>query len=168
MIRSWFQNGNSDPDPINPLLFLFLTFLLVLHTTLLVTYFILDCVFFFFLFSLLYLISQLCLTLCNPHGLQPTRFLCPWEFSRQVYWSGSSCPPPGDLPDSGIELMSPAFPALQAGSLLLAQPGWEAHILHQDFSNINTCTRIHLRILEKFRLWSGGSGKGLWDSEFLS
>ena len=74
------------------------------------------------------------------------------RFSRQEYWSGSSCPPPGDLPDSGIELMSPAFPALQAGSLLLAQPGWEAHILHQDFSNINTCTRIHLRILEKFRL----------------
>ena len=24
-------------------------------------------------------------------------------FSRQEYWSGLSCPPPGDLPDSGIE-----------------------------------------------------------------
>ena len=24
-------------------------------------------------------------------------------FSRQEYWSGLSCPPPGDLPSSGIE-----------------------------------------------------------------
>ena len=33
-------------------------------------------------------------------------------FSKQEYWSRLSCPPPGDLPDSGIEpksLMSPAF-----------------------------------------------------------
>ena len=25
------------------------------------------------------------------------------EFSRQEYWTGLSCPPPGDLPDPGIE-----------------------------------------------------------------
>ena len=33
-------------------------------------------------------------------------------FSRQEYWSGLPCPPPGDLPDPGIEptfLMSPAL-----------------------------------------------------------
>ena len=24
----------------------------------------------------------------RPHGLYPTRFLCPWGFSRQEYWSG--------------------------------------------------------------------------------
>ena len=33
-------------------------------------------------------------------------------FSRQEYWRGSPCPPPGDLPDPGIEptfLMSPAL-----------------------------------------------------------
>ena len=45
---------------------------------------------------------QSCLTLCDPmdysspgssvHGIL-----------QQVYWSGSPCPPPGDLPDSGIE-----------------------------------------------------------------
>ena len=29
-------------------------------------------------------------------------------FSRQEYWSGLSCPPPGDLPNAGIELGSPA------------------------------------------------------------
>ena len=35
-------------------------------------------------------------------------------FSRQEYWSGLPFPPPGDLPDSGIE---PGSPALQADSL---------------------------------------------------
>ena len=33
-------------------------------------------------------------------------------FSRQEYWSGLPFPPPGDLPDTGIEptpLMSPAL-----------------------------------------------------------
>ena len=35
-------------------------------------------------------------------------------FSRQEYWSGLPCPPPGDLPDPEIELRSPA---LQADSL---------------------------------------------------
>ena len=27
-------------------------------------------------------------------------------FSRQEYWSGLPCPPPGDLPNPGIELLS--------------------------------------------------------------
>ena len=35
-------------------------------------------------------------------------------FSRQEYWSGFPCPPPGDLPNPGIE---PRSPALQADSL---------------------------------------------------
>ena len=38
-----------------------------------------------------------------------TKFLCPWGFSRQEYWSGLSCPPSGDLPNPGTELLSPAF-----------------------------------------------------------
>ena len=32
--------------------------------------------------------------------------------SRQEYWSGLLCSPPGDLPNSGIEPMSLASPAL--------------------------------------------------------
>ena len=36
------------------------------------------------------------------------------EFSRQEYWSGFPFPSPGDLPDPGIELGSPA---LQVDSL---------------------------------------------------
>ena len=41
-------------------------------------------------------------------------------FSRQEYWSGSPCPPPGDLPDPGIELVSLMSPAL-AGGLFTTQ-----------------------------------------------
>ena len=54
------------------------------------------------------------------HGLLPTRLLCPWGFSRQKYWSGLPCSPPGDLPNPGIE---PRSPALQVDSLPSEPPG---------------------------------------------
>ncbi|XP_070334276.1 protein FAM169B isoform X2 [Odocoileus virginianus] len=41
-------------------------------------------------------------------------------FSRQEYQSGLPFPPPGDLPDPGIDPSSPASPALQADSSLLS------------------------------------------------
>ena len=44
-------------------------------------------------------------------------------FSRQEYWSGLPCPSPGDLPDPGIEPVSPVAPALQADSLVLSHQG---------------------------------------------
>ena len=48
------------------------------------------------------------------HGLQPARLLCPWGFSKKEYWSQLPCPPPGDLPNPGIE---PRSPTLQADAL---------------------------------------------------
>ena len=42
------------------------------------------------------------------------------EFSRQEYWNGLPFPSPGDLPNPGIELRSPA---LQADSLPSEPPG---------------------------------------------
>ena len=33
----------------------------------------------------------------RPSGLEPTRLLCPWGFSRQEYWSGLPYPSPGIL-----------------------------------------------------------------------
>ena len=41
-------------------------------------------------------------------------------FPRQEYWSGFPCRPPGDIPDPGIEPLSPVAPPQQAGSLLLS------------------------------------------------
>ena len=44
-------------------------------------------------------------------------------FSRQEYWSGLPCPPPGALPKPGIKPISPVAPALQVDSLLLSHQG---------------------------------------------
>ena len=44
-------------------------------------------------------------------------------FPRQVYWSELPFPPPGDLPDPGIEPMSPASPALIGGFFTTESPG---------------------------------------------
>ena len=41
-------------------------------------------------------------------------------FPRQEYWSGLPFPPPGDLPDPGIEPASLMSPASAVGSLPLA------------------------------------------------
>ena len=47
------------------------------------------------------------------------------EFSRQEYWSGLPCPPPGDLPNLGIEPTSLVSPAL-AGGFFTTSATWEA------------------------------------------
>ena len=44
-------------------------------------------------------------------------------FPRQEYWNGLSFPSPRDLPDTGIEHISPVSPGLQADSLLLSHQG---------------------------------------------
>ena len=54
------------------------------------------------------------------HGLQPSRLFDPQGLSRQEYWSGLPCSPPGDLLSPRIE---PRSPALQADSLPSELPG---------------------------------------------
>ena len=44
-------------------------------------------------------------------------------FSRQEYWSGWPFPPPGDLPDPGIEPLSLSLLHWQEDSSPLALPG---------------------------------------------
>ena len=46
-------------------------------------------------------------------------------FSRQEYQSGLPSPPPGDLPDAGIEPGSLTSPSL-AGGFLTTNATWEA------------------------------------------
>ena len=50
---------------------------------------------------------QSCLTLCNPMGCS----LLSMTLFRQEYWSRLSCPPPGDLPEPGMEPVSLALPS---------------------------------------------------------
>ena len=62
------------------------------------------------------------------------------EFSRQEYWSVLPFAPPGDLPDPGIEPMTPASPALAGRVFTTASPGlgfklrcvwfWSSGLLH--------------------------------------
>ena len=61
----------------------------------------------------------------QPHGLQPTRLLRPWDFPGKN--AGVDCHflHPGDLPDPGIE---PGSPALQADSLPSEPPGKPTYI----------------------------------------
>ena len=52
---------------------------------------------------MLCLVTQSCLTLCDPGDCSPTGSFVPWGFSRQEYWSWLPCPPPGDSLDPGIK-----------------------------------------------------------------
>ena len=47
------------------------------------------------------------------------------EFSRQKYWSGLLCPPPGHLPNPGMETASLKSPTL-AGRFFTTSATWEA------------------------------------------
>ena len=70
--------------------------------------------------------SPLCPTLCDPMDYSPTRLLCPWNFSRQEYWSGLPFPPQRDLSNPGTETALPTLKAVSwiAGrSLLLSHQG---------------------------------------------
>ena len=58
---------------------------------------------------------QSCLTLCNLIDCSLPGFSVHGDFSRQEYWSGLPCPPPGDLPDPGIKPSSILSPALAGG-----------------------------------------------------
>ena len=50
-------------------------------------------------------------------------------FSQQAYWSGLPFPPPGDLPNPGIQPAYLMSPALAAG-LFTTSVIWEAHRFH--------------------------------------
>ena len=64
---------------------------------------------------------QSCPTLCDPMDLA-RQVLLSMGISRQEYWSGLPCPPPGDRPNPGIESMSSVSHALQADSLSAELP----------------------------------------------
>ena len=61
-------------------------------------------------------------------------------FSRQEYWSGEPCPPPGDLPDPGIE---PRSPALQVDSLPSELPGKAGHLLQLGYISSFSCSNLY-------------------------
>ena len=52
------------------------------------------------------------------------------EFSQQEYWSGLPFPFPRDLPDPGIEPVSPRLLLWQVDSLPLSHQGRPLHLFH--------------------------------------
>ena len=89
-------------------------------------------------------------------------FVTPWTvacqaplsmgFSRQEYWSGLPCPPPGDLPDPGIEPVPIMSPAL-AGRFFTTSATWEAPLPRASDANDLICVFTHVSVLD----FPGGS-----------
>ena len=72
--------------------------------------------------------SPMCVLSCSvvSNSLQPHvahKAPLPVRFSRQDYQSGLPFPPPGDLPDLGIEPASLVSPALARGFFTTVPPG---------------------------------------------
>ena len=80
-------------------------------------------------------LNYTCVHVCLSRFSRVQLFVIPWTtarqaplsmgFSRQEYWSGLPCPPPGDLPDPGIK---PTFPVLLADSSPTEPPGAVTYI----------------------------------------
>ena len=69
---------------------------------------------------------QSCLTVCDAKDCSlPGSFV--HGFSRQEYWSGLPCPPPGDLPNPGTEPVSLTSPSIGTTSA-----AWEAVQMHTN------------------------------------
>ena len=83
----------------------------------------------------------------RPHGLLPTKLLCPWNSPGLNRGVGKPFPFPGDLPDPGIE---PRSPVLQADSFL-STPSASTHIctsvLVYVLQNLNTNNEFELNHL---------------------
>ena len=75
----------------------------------------------------------------QPHGLQPVRFLCPWNSQGK-----NTCCPPGDLPNPGIKPMSLISPTLAGG-----------------FFTTSTTLKAQVtdRVLQKLNRLAGGGDK---------
>ena len=58
------------------------------------------------------------------------------EFFRQEYWSGLPFPPPGDLPDPGIEPVSPSASEL-AGGFFTTEPPGTLYILPKNHETVH-------------------------------
>ena len=66
-------------------------------------------------------VSKSCQSICDPWTVAHQAPLS-MGFPRQEYWSGLPFPPPGDLPDPGIEPASPSYCTWQVDSLPRSYP----------------------------------------------
>ena len=95
----------------------------------------------------------------SPHACMPSHFSCVWlfattdscqtplsiGFSRQEYWSGSPCLPPGGLPDPGIESVSLKSPALNR-RIFTTRATWDDQLISCEQLAVS---RIDICLLKK-------------------
>ena len=96
----------------------------------------------------MYFIKCVCVLSCSvvsnslrPHG--PVRSLCPWNFSRQEYWSRLPFPTPEELSYPGIKPLSPVSPALHADSLPLSHMGSPLSLNAEMLKYLEASTHLH-------------------------
>ena len=102
-------------------------------------------------------------------GLQPTRVLSlSMGFSRQEYWNGLPCPPPGDLPNPGTEPASSVSPALAGGFFTTVPPGKLQYGPFTSAANTqfcccnmkaasNKCTQVDMAVFQRLLFTQTGS-----------
>ena len=59
----------------------------------------------------------------QPHGLQPSRLLCPWNVSGKTTGTGCHFHTSGDLPDPGMEPATTGSPTLTCRFFITEPPG---------------------------------------------
>ena len=104
-------------------------------------------------------------------GLQPTRLLCPWGFSRREHWSGLPCAPSRDLPNPGTEptslaLKTDSSPSESPGKIVLVRT--ETHTFRKLEIEGNTLSKLwtsmqSLQLILKEKLLKTGNGSN-WES----
>ena len=103
---------------------------------------------------MLRLVIQLCPPLCDPWTVA-TRLLCPRGFSRQEHWSGLPCPPPGDLPKTGIK---PGSPASQVDGSFTSEPLKLKCLLKRGSVRARSWRKPQVRWVLRTQLWPRGPG----------
>ena len=81
-------------------------------------------------------------------------------FSRQEYWSGLPCPPPGYLPNPGIEPTSLMSPAL-AGRFFTTSTTWEA-LCWMYYPQIYRLLHLGSQLFQSSELWLQDNRKCHW------
>ena len=94
-----------------------------------------------------YMCAQSCSTLCDPHGLQPTRLLCPWHSPGKNTGVGCHFLLLGTFSTQGWNLRLLHLPPVLAGRFFTTSAIWEAlsFLIHSIFlTYIYIYTHAHI------------------------
>ena len=114
------------------------------------------------------IVAKLCPTLLWPHGLQPARLLCLWDFPGKNTGVGLSFHSPGHRPNPGIE---PTSPASKVDTLPLSHLGSPYFMLLDPTHVSSFCSSMDrpsysfFKLLQQLATGSNVDGCQLWAAE---